>query len=140
MKTLGAMATEVVPKFFYRSGVITTIVGFKRGISLMRKNYSILGALGEGEHSRIFACDKLGSVMLDMCRESNTPQRFTPYGFSTRIPLSPVSFKGNYFDPISQGYLLGTGYRMYSPILMRFKSPDSLSPFGVGGLNQYAFV
>jgi len=140
LKKLEAMATEGVLKFFYRSGVITTIVGSESGMSLMRKNYSVLAALGEGEHSRIFACDKQGSVMLDMCRESNAHQRFTPYGFSTRIPLSPVAFKGDYFDPISQGYPLGTGYRAYSPILMRFKSPDSLSPFGVGGLNPYAFV
>ena len=36
-------------------------------------------------------------------------------------------------------YLLGNGYRAYSPSLMRFHCPDSWSPFGAGGLNAYVF-
>lgn len=36
-------------------------------------------------------------------------------------------------------YLLGNGYRAYNPSLMRFHSPDSLSPFGSGGLNCYMY-
>ncbi|POD79180.1 hypothetical protein BKM17_05985 [Pseudomonas syringae group genomosp. 3] len=35
--------------------------------------------------------------------------------------------------------MLGNGYRAYNPVLMRFHSPDSLSPFGEGGLNAYAY-
>ncbi|EGH35731.1 hypothetical protein PSYJA_44541, partial [Pseudomonas syringae pv. japonica str. M301072] len=34
-------------------------------------------------------------------------------------------------------YLLGNGYRAFNPVLMRFNSPDSLSPFGEGGVNAY---
>ncbi|QBZ91333.1 hypothetical protein EPZ47_22425 [Pseudomonas viciae] len=36
-------------------------------------------------------------------------------------------------------YLLGNGYRAYNPSLMRFHSPDALSPFGSGGLNCYMY-
>ncbi|MCP2073943.1 UNVERIFIED_ORG: RHS repeat-associated protein [Pseudomonas lini] len=36
-------------------------------------------------------------------------------------------------------YLLGKGYRVYNPSLMRFHSPDSMSPFGEGGLNCYMY-
>ena len=36
-------------------------------------------------------------------------------------------------------FLLGNGYRAFNPVLMRFNSPDSLSPFGKGGLNAYAY-
>lgn len=36
-------------------------------------------------------------------------------------------------------YLLGNGYRAYNPGLMRFHSPDSMSPFGAGGLNCYMY-
>ncbi|WP_434672598.1 RHS repeat domain-containing protein [Pseudomonas sp. R1-15] len=36
-------------------------------------------------------------------------------------------------------YLLGNGYRAYNPALMRFHSPDALSPFGAGGLNCYMY-
>ncbi|WP_353104174.1 RHS repeat-associated core domain-containing protein, partial [Myroides odoratus] len=30
-------------------------------------------------------------------------------------------------------------YRSYSPVLMRFTCPDSMSPFGAGGINAYAY-
>lgn len=36
-------------------------------------------------------------------------------------------------------YLLGNGYRVFSPSLMRFLSADVLSPFGKGGVNCYAY-
>jgi RHS repeat-associated protein len=36
-------------------------------------------------------------------------------------------------------YLLGNGYRAFNTALMRFCSPDSLSPFNKGGLNTYAY-
>ncbi|MCO8161603.1 RHS repeat-associated core domain-containing protein [Pseudomonas sp. 21LCFQ010] len=48
-------------------------------------------------------------------------------------------FNGELCDPLTGHYLLGNGYRAYNPVLMRFNSPDSLSPFGEGGLNAYAY-
>ena len=42
-------------------------------------------------------------------------------------------------DPVCGHYHLGNGYRAYSPALMRFICPDSMSPFGVGGINPYAY-
>ncbi|MFJ4067894.1 RHS repeat-associated core domain-containing protein [Pseudomonas sp. NPDC089996] len=50
-----------------------------------------------------------------------------------------IGFSGYYFDALSTHYLLGNGYRSYSPRMMRFLSPDSLSPFGRGGLNAYGY-
>jgi len=52
--------------------------------------------------------------------------------------LAP-GFNGERLDPVSQTYHLGNGYRTYNPALMRFNAPDSWSPFGAGGLNQYAY-
>lgn len=40
--------------------------------------------------------------------------------------------------PLGQ-QMLGNGHRVYSPALMRFQSPDRLSPFGRGGVNAYAY-
>ncbi|GGZ39097.1 hypothetical protein GCM10010387_36480 [Streptomyces inusitatus] len=42
-------------------------------------------------------------------------------------------------DSSTGWYLLGNGYRAYSPTLSRFHSPDAASPFGAGGLNAYAY-
>ena len=53
--------------------------------------------------------------------------------------LSLLGFNGERPDPVTGCYLLGNGYRAFNPVLMRFNSPDSLSPFGKGGLNAYAY-
>lgn len=50
-----------------------------------------------------------------------------------------LRFNGQRFDPVSGTTHLGNGYREYSPLLMRFNCPDSLSPFGAGGVNPYAY-
>jgi len=42
-------------------------------------------------------------------------------------------------DRSGAGYLLGNGYRAYHPELGRFSFPDTLSPFGAGGINPYAY-
>ena len=63
---------------------------------------------------------------------------FTVYGFGPHAEPT-LSFTGERRDAISQGFLLGNGQRLYRPGLMRFCSADSLSPFGKGGLNAYAY-
>ncbi|WP_086936709.1 MULTISPECIES: RHS repeat-associated core domain-containing protein [Pseudomonas] len=66
---------------------------------------------------------------------------YTPYGH--RPPenglLSLLGFNGERSDPVTGHYLLGNGYRAFNPVLMRFNSPDTLSPFGEGGLNTYVY-
>ena len=52
---------------------------------------------------------------------------------------SVLGFNGERIDPVLGGYHLGNGYRLYSPSLRRFTSPDSMSPFGQGGINPYAY-
>jgi RHS repeat-associated protein len=50
-----------------------------------------------------------------------------------------LGFNGEWQDSVPGGYHLGKGYRMYNPALRRFTSPDSLSPFGAGGINSYSY-
>ncbi|WP_263597304.1 RHS repeat-associated core domain-containing protein [Pseudomonas fluorescens] len=50
-----------------------------------------------------------------------------------------MGFNGELREARIGWYLLGNGYRAYNPILMRFHSPDSWSPFGRGGLNAYMY-
>lgn len=67
---------------------------------------------------------------------------YTPFGhvlISSR-KISPFLFNGEYCELVSAQYLLGNGYRSYEPILMRFRSPDTYSPFDKGGLNAYCYV
>ncbi|EOG3621006.1 RHS repeat-associated core domain-containing protein [Pseudomonas putida] len=66
---------------------------------------------------------------------------YSVYGYQN-VALSKFSllgFNGEHIDAFTSGYSLGRGYRVYSPIQLRFHSPDSLSPFGSGGVNAYAY-
>lgn len=51
-----------------------------------------------------------------------------------------LAFNGQLRERFCGHYVLGNGYRVYIPALMRFNSPDSASPFGMGGLNTYAYA
>jgi len=66
---------------------------------------------------------------------------YAPYGHApfTREARSLLGFNGQSRNTLTGLYLLGNGYRAYSPTLNRFYSSDSWSPFGDGGLNAYAY-
>jgi len=84
--------------------------------------------------------NKKTSVLTNLMR--NSPQLFayTIYGYRMPTLLMPaISFNGQYRDPLTGNYHLGSGYRIYNTAIMRFHSPDSASPFGRGGLNTYAY-
>ncbi|MHA6198532.1 RHS repeat-associated core domain-containing protein [Pseudomonas wadenswilerensis] len=63
-----------------------------------------------------------------------------PYGHAdpARPSLGVIGFNGQPREPHGW-YQLGRGHRVYNPALMRFHSPDRLSPFDEGGLNAYAY-
>ena len=66
---------------------------------------------------------------------------YTPYGFlQNDFPHQQLlGFNGELLERYSETYQLGNGYRLYSPVTMRFVAPDSWSPFGKGGVNTYAY-
>lgn len=50
-----------------------------------------------------------------------------------------IGYNGVLHDSATGAQLLGRGHRLHLPSLMRFCSPDHLSPLGAGGLNAYAY-
>lgn len=72
-------------------------------------------------------------------RMQATTKAYCVYGHASAAPLHPLAFKAEYFDTAIDGYMLGQGYRIYCPTLMRFRSEDNCSPFGRGGVNAYAY-
>ncbi|MFP2694352.1 RHS repeat-associated core domain-containing protein, partial [Enterobacter ludwigii] len=69
---------------------------------------------------------------------SGKTHTWSPYGKGETTDSLP-GFNGERPDPVSGSYHLGNGYRAYNPVLRRFNCPDSLSPFGAGGINPYAY-
>lgn len=65
---------------------------------------------------------------------------YTPYGHEhgQHLASQRLGYNGEYRE-LGDIYLLGNGYRAYNATLVRFYSPDSLSPFGKGGRNTYAY-
>jgi RHS repeat-associated protein len=85
----------------------------------------------------LLATDHSRSV-LSACNVGLPPTLcYAPFG-SGALPRA-LGFHGEVTMMGSAHYPLGNGYRLYNPVLMRFHKPDSLSPFGAGGLNAYAY-
>ncbi|POA20334.1 hypothetical protein C1886_08930 [Pseudomonas sp. FW300-N1A1] len=88
----------------------------------------------------LLATDQQRSV-LNALDASRHPFNYTPYGHGApeNSLLNLLGFNGERIDPVTGYYLLGNGYRAFNPVLMRFNSPDSWSPFREGGINPYAY-
>jgi len=66
---------------------------------------------------------------------------YSAYGYSTGVSSAQIllGFNAEPIDTSTGYYSLGNGYRLYSPVIMRFVAPDSWSPFGKGGANTYGY-
>lgn len=80
------------------------------------------------------ACDRNRSVL----GNSGLQRAYTPFG---HVPPggAALAFNGERPECAAGHYVLGQGYRAYSPALMRFERADDASPFGKGGINSYAY-
>ncbi|MDH0647091.1 RHS repeat-associated core domain-containing protein [Pseudomonas sp. GD03858] len=92
--------------------------------------------------NQLLTTDWQGSILSACLARQPCPFAYPPYGFRhvERIDDSLLGFNGERQEPVIGHYLLGQGFRLYNPVLMRFNSPDNWSPFGEGGVNAYAYV
>ncbi|CRI59549.1 RHS repeat-associated core domain-containing protein [Pseudomonas sp. CCOS 191] len=89
--------------------------------------------------STLLAVDRLHSPLARFGAWNSTAA-YLPYGYKHGLTAKPsLGFTGQLCEPAVGWYSLGNGYRVYSPVLMCFHSPDRLSPFGKGGTNTYAY-
>jgi RHS repeat-associated protein len=125
-------------RFYQRDRLSTEIQGqllcqfFQGGDVLLAESY-----LEKTQRISLLITDRQGSVL----RALDEISSYTPYGHHPTASglTSRKGFNGERSDPITGHYLLGNGHRAFNPVLMRFNSPDSLSPFEKGGLNCYAY-
>lgn len=100
---------------------------------------------GEKAVTLLLGTDGKGSVLTG--NDAHTRDYgYSPYGQGSRTEHgserqgeSVQGWNGERRDPVTGTTHLGNGYRAYNPVLMRFHCPDSLSPFGAGGINPYAY-
>lgn len=92
------------------------------------------------QHTVLLAGDSKNTVLAEMAGTVNH-MAYSPYGqqSSRQEVITHLGFNGELREAKTDWYFLGNGYRVYSPRLMRFHSPDRFSPFGKGWLNAYMY-
>ncbi|WP_199931059.1 RHS repeat-associated core domain-containing protein [Streptomyces sp. CB02923] len=94
---------------------------------------------GQGE-TLLLGTDAKGTVLVSTTGHNPQEYAYTAYGNRPAKETDSVQgYDGQRTDPATGWYHLGNGYRAYHPALMRFTTPDTLSPFGAGGINPYAY-
>lgn len=138
-----ACQQQSVQRFYLKNHLVTETHGlyqcsiFQQGDHLLGQQRHQGGLL----QTVLLATDQQRSVLHALEKSLSQSTAYTPYGHrqSEGGLLSLLGFNGERRDPLTGHYLLGNGYRAFNPVLMRFNSPDSWSPFGDGGLNAYAY-
>lgn len=129
-------------RYYLHNLLVTEIPSKESTDGLMRWMYAPEGipvAQRNGSSDiSLFATDVNHSVLFSSKREDGS---YDPFG-NRNLDANQVllQYNGEARDGVTDYYHLGNGYRAYSPILRRFTSPDSWSPFGRGGINPYIYV
>lgn len=131
---------DALQRFYCKSRLATEIQG-QVWRSIFQQNEHLLAQQEHQGDTVLLATAPQRSVLHTVSAHQQRPIVYTPYGHRPieSALLSLLGFNGERPDPFTGHYLLGNGYRAFNPVLMRFNSPDSLSPFGKGGLNGYAY-
>jgi len=135
---------DAVQRFYRKNRLATEIQGPVR-YSVFEHESQLMAQQQQREAGQVdcalLATDLQRSVLHAVAVDEHQRPVYAPYGH--RSPESGLSsllgFNGERRDLVTGHYLLGNGYRAFNPVLMRFNSPDSLSPFGKGGVNAYAY-
>ncbi|MEX1843481.1 RHS repeat protein [Enterobacter cloacae] len=130
---------------YYRAGQLVNEIAQENAqrIRWLKLGANCLGQRIDGPDAstQLTGTDAMNSVLLAASGKEQQAFAYSPYGSRTAPDNSQVrlGFNGERLDPVSGTYHLGNGYRAYNPVLMRFNTPDSWSPFGDGGVNPYAY-
>ncbi|MDO7927058.1 RHS repeat-associated core domain-containing protein [Pseudomonas sp. KFB-139] len=140
LATRTPLADAVTRSFYSADRLANEIQGDEQRSFLYRESQllALQTLTGQLLSKTLAATDQPGSVLGTTTSGQRTAIAYTPYGYHDPIKNLP-GFNGERPDPVTGHYLLGKGYRAYNPVLMRFNNPDSLSPFGEGGVNPYAY-
>ncbi|POP63865.1 RHS repeat-associated core domain-containing protein [Pseudomonas syringae] len=143
LASIAPAGQEVVRRFYRNNRLSTAIQGTSHQSVVQTEDFLL--AMRRGESDRVLfdllATDQASSVLHSLDAMRNQAFVYSPYGMRSpqTSALGVPGFTGQTIDPVTGYYLLGNGLRAFNPTLMRFNSPDTLSPFGKGGINGYAY-
>ncbi|WP_434702838.1 RHS repeat-associated core domain-containing protein [Pseudomonas sp. Z1-12] len=137
-------ADHVDTQRFYQNDELVNEIEGQLELTILRHEAQPLAQrlhIANVTETTLLATDQQRSVLHTLAGVDAQPMAYTAYGHrSAQSGLSSLlGFNGERPDSITGHYLLGQGNRAFNPVLMRFNSPDELSPFGDGGINAYAY-
>ncbi|KAJ6127919.1 hypothetical protein N7471_009136 [Penicillium samsonianum] len=146
----GRLICQMIPEqpdtyLFYREDKLIATKAGNRQVSYISDGNEYWGQSiqqGETTQTQLWASDGHQSVLtwLDAHQPGQIHhQQYTPHGHSAAGSSPSIAFNGQWRDPVTGWYHLGNGYRVYNPVMMRFLTPDSWSPFTTGEFNPYAY-
>lgn len=127
---------------FYNNDRVATEIKGNTAYRVFETDNAVLAQLTttpRGVETALITHDDKRSTLATLTAEQHTPVAYTAAGYSPADEQRVLGFNGERDDKTTGHYLLGNGYRAFNPVLMRFNSPDSWSPFGEGGINAYAY-
>ncbi|WP_224797085.1 RHS repeat-associated core domain-containing protein [Pseudomonas fluorescens] len=129
---------------FYQENDLVTELGEEDQQTILRHGEQPLAqrqTLAGATDTLLLATDQAYSVLQTLSATRRERMAYSAYGHRPADSglSSLLGFNGECLDGITGHYLLGQGKRAFNPVLMRFNSPDELSPFGDGGINSYAY-
>ncbi|WP_439857712.1 RHS repeat-associated core domain-containing protein [Pseudomonas syringae] len=143
VSTLTPLAQAVSNRFYNGGQLMTELRGDRQRTCIRAGAQWLAQQSREGDEvvTTLIAGDLHNSVLHASKDGHQADIAYAPFGHhqAGQTIADLPGFNGEEPDPLTGHYLLGNGYRAYNPVLMRFNSPDSMSPFGKGGLNAYAY-
>ena len=135
--------TAGIQRFYHQSRITTEIEG-TQSYSVFQHDGQLLA---QRRHDRtkdechLLGTDLQQSVLHAVGADKHHSMAYNAYGHRPveNGLISLLGFNGERAAPVTGHYLLGNGYRAFNPVMMRFNSPDSWSPFGRGGINSYGY-
>ncbi|AVH36545.1 hypothetical protein AL532_09595 [Pseudomonas monteilii] len=130
--------TEFTTQIFYQNNhVFNTLQKCSTSIFLR----CITGPLAVLSSARpspsLLAHDQNHSILTTHSTLETRNINYTPFGYTKSSERGIPAYAGELLDPLCESYLLGKGFRAFSPEINRFKSSDTVPPFEI--LNYYAY-
>lgn len=136
--------TQASGQRFYCANKLVTDIQGPASYSLFQYDKNSLAQFrqqGPQRENILLANDPQGSVTQAITERQFNTLTYTLYGYQSDHSgfVSLLGFNGERCESLTGHYLLGNGTRAFNPVLMRFNSPDPMSPFEGGGINAYAY-
>ncbi|RMT32769.1 YD repeat protein, partial [Pseudomonas savastanoi] len=136
VSTLNPLAQVLSSRFYDGEQLMTELLGDRQRTCIRAGGQLLAQQSREGEEvvTTMVASDLHNSVLHASEDGRQVDIAYTPFGHrqAEQTVAALPGFNGEQPDLVTGHYLLGNGYRAYNPVLMRFSSPDSFSPFGEG--------